>query len=68
MFYLGQRHTVIFKVRVHHMNQIDYKIHKIMRTIPSKTLEYELFRVFYCQGLTSISVWILLSEAVCDAS
>ena len=41
MFYLGQRHTVIFKVRVHHMNQIDYKIHKIMRTIPSKTLEYE---------------------------
>ena len=36
------------------MNQIDYKIHKIIWAIPSKRLEYELFRVFYCQGLTPI--------------
>ena len=50
------------------MNQINNEIHKIIWAIPSKRLEHELFRVFYCQGLTSISVGILLSEAVCDAS
>ena len=35
--------------------------------IRPKRLEYELFRVFDCQTLTSMSVWILFSEVIYDA-